>query len=88
MIEFLAFGERKVSDNASEQMLLANPHFWVDRAEELRAVAATMRRSAQRQQLLHLADLDEALAARARQGARPLDHPDTIPIRKISVRQP
>jgi hypothetical protein len=53
--------------------LLLNPHFWEDRADELRAIAETMRPGPTKQQVLRLADLDEVLARRALQGVRPLD---------------
>jgi hypothetical protein len=53
--------------------LLLNPHFWEDRADELRAIAETMRPGPTKQQVLRLAELDEALARRALQGMRPLD---------------
>ncbi len=53
--------------------LLVNPHFWTDRAEELRAIAETMRPGPSREQILRLAELDEAIAERARIGSQPLD---------------
>lgn len=55
------------------ETLLTNPHFWTDRAEELRAIAEGMRPAPQREQVLRLADLDAAVAERAKQGRRPLD---------------
>jgi hypothetical protein len=53
--------------------LLINPDFWIDKADELRAIAEAMRPGPHKEQLLRVADLDEAIGRRALEGLRPLD---------------